>query len=166
MLRSIPFGLHHYLLAPHGWWPEAKLWHQYTFHTLYSFCAETNCTDGSGPQAALLMDGNSNLYGTTPGGGEFGLGTVSCADGVHPSGGVIEDSSGNIFGVTSKGGDAGDGGLAFKFSGGALHVLHKFSSDADGCDPVGGLIMVSGDLYSITAACGAFGAGTVFELEF
>jgi len=45
--------------------------------TLYSFCSQGGpgvCTDGSGPQAALVQDTNGMLYGTTSTGGPpFGL---------------------------------------------------------------------------------------------
>jgi uncharacterized repeat protein (TIGR03803 family) len=36
---------------------------------LYSFCGQTNCTDGSTPYAGLVIDQKGNLYGTTYAGG-------------------------------------------------------------------------------------------------
>jgi uncharacterized repeat protein (TIGR03803 family) len=36
---------------------------------LYSFCSQSNCADGSYPEAGLIMDGAGNLYGTTVSGG-------------------------------------------------------------------------------------------------
>jgi len=42
---------------------------------LYSFCSQTNCADGSNPQAGLLAV-NGTLYGTTTYGGAYGYGTV------------------------------------------------------------------------------------------
>jgi uncharacterized repeat protein (TIGR03803 family) len=48
-----------------------------TLTTVYSFCAESGCTDGYFPYlAALVQDTNGNLYGTTASGGANGLGTV------------------------------------------------------------------------------------------
>jgi uncharacterized repeat protein (TIGR03803 family) len=42
---------------------------------LYSFCNQTNCTDGASPFASLI-DVNGTLYGTTQSGGTHGYGTV------------------------------------------------------------------------------------------
>jgi uncharacterized repeat protein (TIGR03803 family) len=94
---------------------------------LYSFCAQTNCTDGRYPYGGLIADKNGNLYGTTAaggkGGGADGGGTVYqlapdgtetvlysfcsrtvCADGSGPQGGLIADKKGNLYGTTAGGG--------------------------------------------------------------
>jgi uncharacterized repeat protein (TIGR03803 family) len=44
--------------------------------TLYSFCAQTNCTDGAFPQAGVSLDAQGNLYGTTNLGGAKNDGTI------------------------------------------------------------------------------------------
>ncbi|MBV8800464.1 MAG: hypothetical protein JO208_11745 [Alphaproteobacteria bacterium] len=43
---------------------------------LYDFCAQSGCTDGRGPDAALVMDGAGDLFGTTLYGGAAGEGSV------------------------------------------------------------------------------------------
>jgi uncharacterized repeat protein (TIGR03803 family) len=108
---------------------------------LHSFCAKTNCPDGSGPRADLIMDGSGNLYGTTLGGGEFRNGTVfelipnaartrwmeqvlysfcalggQCADGSGPMAGLLMDASGALYGTTVQGGGANSAGTVFKLS--------------------------------------------------
>jgi len=112
--------------------------HKYKLHTLYSFCAEENCTDGGSSLAALVMDQAGNLYGTSPGGGANGQGgtvfelvpsghnwkhktlysfcsLANCADGNGPSASLIVDTSGNLYGTTRHGGPYGnDAGTAFE----------------------------------------------------
>jgi uncharacterized repeat protein (TIGR03803 family) len=40
-----------------------------TLTTLYAFCSQANCADGSGPSAGLVQATNGIFYGTTGGGG-------------------------------------------------------------------------------------------------
>ena len=44
--------------------------------TLYSFCAQNNCTDGEQPDAELVQGRDGSLYGTTQLGGLNGYGTI------------------------------------------------------------------------------------------
>ena len=53
--------------------PNGRKWKH---KTLYSFCSQANCTDGSGPQGTLILDTNGNLYGTAAGGGANNAGVV------------------------------------------------------------------------------------------
>jgi uncharacterized protein (TIGR03437 family) len=76
-----------------------------TLTTLYSFCSQTNCTDGNGP-AGLIQANNGDLYGTTDYGGANGDGTVfSLSVGLGPSapavnpGGVLNSASYTTQGV-------------------------------------------------------------------
>lgn len=47
-----------------------------TVTTLYSFCAETNCSDGANSSDGLVQATNGKLYGTTVFGGSYHEGTV------------------------------------------------------------------------------------------
>ncbi len=137
---------------------------------LYSFCAQTNCIDGSQPEAGLVFDAEGNLYGTTAYGGAHGNGVVfklspegeetvlhsfcarnGCTDGGVPHAGLILDQKGNLYGTTTRGGAynnnlcGGDGcGAAFKVTPeGKYIVLHSFcaqSNCADGAFPDAGLV--------------------------
>jgi uncharacterized repeat protein (TIGR03803 family) len=109
---------------------------------LYSFCAQTGCTDGNGPFAGVVFDQKGTLYGTTGYGGistcnyYLGCGVVfklkpkgketvlysfcaqggnNCTDGDFPSAGLVFDQKGNLYGTTYDGG-AYRGGVVFKLT--------------------------------------------------
>src|ERR1700722_315302 len=124
-----------------------------TFTTLYNFCMETNCTDGSNPAGPLIQAANGNFYGTTERGGANGHGTVfrmtpggalttlysfcnlaSCADGQGPVAGLVQGSDGNFYGTTS--GDYGQSpGTVFKMTpAGVLTTLYTFFSQTGWTD--------------------------------
>lgn len=119
---------------------------QVTFTTLYSFCSQTNCTDGAQPVAALIQGSDGNLYGTTYVGGASGWGT---------------NGGGTVFKITT---------------GGELTTLYSFrevdSSWPNGLEPLGALVLATnGDFYGTTSAGGAYapppvfeGGGTVFKI--
>jgi uncharacterized repeat protein (TIGR03803 family) len=112
-------------------------------------------------------------------------------DGSTPAGGVVFDAAGNLYGATEQGGGSdckptGYCGTVFRLKppaqkGGAWTetVLHVFvgvtSTEHDGADPGGGLVIdAAGNLYGTTAYGGSGncvlvgiqgGCGTVFELE-
>jgi uncharacterized repeat protein (TIGR03803 family) len=159
-----------------GDWTESILW---------SF---GNGTDGSDPQAGVLMDSNGNLYGTTESGGTYEQGTVFkltsngqesvlwnfnvSNDGRNPEAGLIMDQGGALYGTTSYGSAAYAAGTVFKLtppstSGGnwTESILWTFGNNGDGAGPVGSLIMdASGNLYGATSDGGAYGYGTAFKL--
>jgi len=157
--------------------------------TLYSFCAQTNCTDGAGPLAGLVQSTDGNFYGTTVGGGAHNDGTVfqitaagklttlysfcsqpNCTDGNQPFGGLVQGTHGNFYGTTEQGGDVTDCvpngcGTVFKISPtGALITLHSFVG-ADGGFPQAGVLKATdGNVYGTTTLGGANGYGTIFQI--
>lgn len=147
-------------------------------HVLYSF---KGGEDGSNPRGGLLVLNGDLYYGTTTAGGAQGDGTVyavqnsgeervlhsfqgGTSDGVNPVGDLVLLGS-TLYGVTQTGG-ADNAGTVFKIgtSGGDESVVHSFSGESDGKNPVG-IVAWNGKLYGTTSAAGALGKGTVFELN-
>ena len=101
---------------------------------LHSFCAWTDCADGTSPDSGVVVDGNGNIFGTTDSGGAHQRAGVAfeitghkfrklydfcaldgCADGSSPET-VALDGQGNVFGVTQSGGTGQNGGTVFELS--------------------------------------------------
>jgi uncharacterized repeat protein (TIGR03803 family) len=158
-----------------------------TEKVLYSFCSQTNCTDGQDPAAGVIYV-KGVLYGTTATGGAHDGGAVfsvdastgaekvlysfcsetSCADGWGLAAGVI-DVRGVLYGTTQSGGADGTGTVfSIDASTGVEKVLYSFCSKAncaDGASPDASLIDIKGTLYGTTAGGGANNAGTVFSVD-
>jgi uncharacterized repeat protein (TIGR03803 family) len=135
-----------------------------TLTTIYSFCSQTNCGDGSGPYAGVLRGVDGNFYGTTSFGGTFGNGTVfkltatgtlttlhsfdyTAGDGAQPFAALIQASDGNFYGTTAGGGPS-NAGTIFKITpSGTLTILHTFNG-SDGATPMTSLVQgIKGDFY-------------------
>jgi len=142
-----------------------------------------NSPNGPSGPSGLAMDASGNLYGTTPGGGTNGLGTVyelspgkeggwtetvllsfDGENGSSPLSPVTMDSAGNLYG-TALGGPSGSG-LVFELSPGsgdswAENILYTFPGGKKGGDPETSLLIdATGNLYGTTA--GTY--GSVFKL--
>jgi uncharacterized repeat protein (TIGR03803 family) len=167
--------------------PQGKL------TTLYSFCSQSNCTDGSEPYAALTQGTDGNFYGTTaqggavgngPCGGFVGCGTIfkmtptgvlttlysfcaqtGCADGGNPQAPLTLASDGNFYGVAYQGGTHNAGTIFKVTPDGALTTLYSLGSqNGDGGAPLTELIQANdGNLYGTTHWGGATGGGTIFK---
>src|SRR5947208_1028481 len=100
--------------------------------------------DGSGPGARVAVDPQGNVYGMTPTGGAFGLGTIYCG-GVNGLGAVYQ--------------------LAPRPTGEWREsVLYSFAEGGDGNSPISKLTFDSvGNLYGTTSE-GGLGRGTIFKL--
>jgi uncharacterized repeat protein (TIGR03803 family) len=146
--------------------------------TLYSFCAQTGCSDGQIPNGGLIQGADGNFYGTTVVGGTSGNGTVfkitpegkfttlhrfTFSDGSEPPGGLVQATDGNFYGMTEYGG-AHNLGTVFKITpAGALTTLYSFCSQtncADGELPQYAALVqaTDGNFYGMTSQGGAHGS--------
>jgi uncharacterized repeat protein (TIGR03803 family) len=157
--------------------------------TLYSFCPQPGCNDGSNPVAGLVQGTDGNFYGTTETGGGNGscgggCGTVfritpagklttlhafDSTDGSWPTAGLVKGTDGNLYGTTELGGASQSGGTAFRITpAGTLTTLYSFclkSNCTDGRSPTGGLVQATnGKFYGTTQVGGIENVGTVFVL--
>jgi uncharacterized repeat protein (TIGR03803 family) len=156
-----------------------------TYQVLHGF---TGGTDGGSPVAGVTLDGEGNLYGTTPYGGDSACGTFGCGvvfrlgtngheallhtfedgrDGEFPFAGVIRDAKGNLYGTTSS-------GTVFRLSPtDKFSPLYIFKGSAPSPPSPSQLIRDGqGNLYGTTytggdASCGYYneGCGVVFKLS-
>jgi uncharacterized repeat protein (TIGR03803 family) len=88
-------------------------------------------------------------------------------DGATPLSGLIRDTAGNLYGITQGGGAFGYGTVFEVDAAGTETLIYSFAGSPDGAYPTyGGLLRdTSGNLYGVTDQGGAFGYGTVFEVD-
>ena len=131
--------------------------------TLYTFCTQANCDDGSFA-SALIQGSDGNFYGTTLQGGAHSIpnytsaGTIfkitpsgtfttlynfcsqtNCTDGFGPISALVQGTDGNFYGTTVQGGSATNCtygcGTFFKITPtGALTTLHDFCTTTNCAD--------------------------------
>ena len=159
-----------------------------TVTTLYSFCSQSNCTDGANPNGELVQATNRDFYGTTVnGGGNYGtvfkitpagtlttLASFNNTDDANPYTGLVQATNGDFYGTTASGGYLNLYGTVFKITpAGTLTTLYDFCAQssycADGDNPYGALVQATnGDFYGTTVGGGVddhyTGSGTIFEI--
>ena len=157
--------------------------------TIYNFCAQSGCADGTAP-LGLIQGTDGNLFGVTGGGGTAGgYGTIfkmtttgtlttlhsfDLTDGAGPEG-LVQASDGYFYGTTNSGGFSNSGcsygnvtgtcGTVFKVTPtGALTTLHIFNYTDGGNPGVPPIQASDGNLYGTTSTGGTTGAGTVYKI--
>lgn len=158
--------------------------------SIYSFCAQPNCADGTELFGGLVQGTDGELYGVTTKGGANNYGTVfklniagalktlrsfDFTNGAYPEAALIEGTDGKFYGTTSNGGAHGAGGTLFDITqNGELTTLYSFCAEAgcsDGSGPFESLMQsTNGEFYGTTFAGGTSsncigGCGTAFSLE-
>ena len=154
---------------------------------LYSFAGGT--ADGATPEGGVVVDDDTNIYGTTQSGGKYGKGvlfklTASASgggnytesilhhfgapgDGATPYAAPVLALKGDyMYGTTSAGGAGGVGTIyEIKTNGTKYKVLHSFSA-ATGANPgYGSLFLSVKTLYGATVGGGKPGLGVVYSFE-
>ena len=179
--------------SPRGCGTVFKISPSGTLTTLYNFCSQSDCADGTTP-SGLIRAINGDLYGTTANGGSHaspiwadGSGTVfkitpsgtlttlytfcsqapSCPDGAVPLAGLVQATDGDLYGTTGSGGASGWGTIFRITPEGTLTTVYSFCSQTnctDGLNPGAVLVQATdGDFYGTTASSGEQTGGTVFK---
>jgi len=150
---------------------------------LHSFAGGSS--DGGYPfYGNLLMDKKGNLYGVTEVGGSSSEGvlyklsksgrvtvlysfTGGTSDGCYPFGTPARDKKGDFYGTTETCGSTTAGTVWKVSKKGTDTILHNFADAAsDGAYPFAGVVVdAKGNLFGVTQAGGASGAGVVYEVS-
>lgn len=168
-----------------GYGSVFKITPQGTLTTLYSFCNQDACANGSLPQTGLILGTDGNFYGTTFGGGGSGCdcgtifriapsGTLTKLhsfqgnDGAFPFSGLIQASNGIFYGTADTAGAHGQGTVFKMTAAGKVTTLYSFCLQpgcADGAQPFGALMEgTDGNFYGTTEQGGTSGLGTLFQI--
>jgi uncharacterized repeat protein (TIGR03803 family) len=158
---------------------------------IYTFCSQTNCTDGEYPTG--VFDVGGNIYGMTTNGGAnyagvlFSMTATNCANcssqnwvtplggantgiGVYPQAQSADVVSGVFYGTSFWGGNTancsptGCGTAVGWNTSNSSAWTYDFTGGPDGAYPAAGLVNVGARFYGTTTG-GANGYGTVFALN-
>jgi len=147
--------------------------------TLYSFCSEAHCTDGSQPIAGLVYANNA-LYGTTfNGGASFGTVFKITAKGAftslvsfeagttpaNPSAQLTLAGDGTLYGTAQNG---GGNGFVYQIANDTLANAYPLTGTQNciGGSPVGGLLLAKdGNFYGSDDNGDCVDAGTLFAFS-
>lgn len=129
-------GLNNSLCGTNGCGTAFKMSPTGVLTTLYSFCSQSNCADGTQPAAGLIQATDGSLFGMTFAGG-------------NTSGACASVGCGTIFELKQSG---------------ALTTLHSFD-ETDGLNPEAALVQANdGNFYGTTTTGGSSGGGTFFRI--
>src|ERR1035438_6417117 len=150
--------------------------------TLYNFCSQSECTDGSGPLAGLVQAANGNLYGTPESGGlncaPYGCGTgfkvtqsgtlttlysfcaqSGCADGEYPDAGLVRATNGTFYATTELGG-VNNGGTVFSLSVGLAPFVETLPTSGE----VGAAVKILGNKLTGSTSVSFNGTAAAFTV--
>jgi uncharacterized repeat protein (TIGR03803 family) len=157
------------------------------FKTVYTFCSQENCADGSVPFSGLIQGTDGNLYGLNWDGGAHQHGTAfqlttagvlttlysfcsqpSCADGANPVGSLFQATNGSLYGTTFGGGqnqtcgDSDSGcGTVFSISEG----LRPFVKTVPASGKAGDNVFILGNNLTSATAVTFNGTAATFAVE-
>ncbi|HEX4862066.1 MAG TPA: choice-of-anchor tandem repeat GloVer-containing protein [Rhizomicrobium sp.] len=124
-------------------------------HRLYSFCAQSDCTDGSNPESGVILDTSGDVYGTTAFGGAQNCGI---AYELIPNAARTKWKEKNLFDFCTHAGQADGempGGRGLTYAGAASGALYDGTSPLYGITQFGGNGLQNG---------GNIGYGVAFAL--
>ena len=141
-----------------------------TGNTLYGTAASGG-TNGNGTVFAVNTNITSFAVVHTFTALDVGTGTTN-SDGANPQAGLIL-SSNTLYGTAAYGGTNGNGTVFAVSTNGSFRIVHTFTAldagtettNSDGANPVGGLILSGNTLYGTTYRGGTNGNGTLFAVN-
>jgi len=147
--------------------------------TLYNFCSQPGCADGSDPWS-LIRAADGNFYGITEQAHGPNTGTIfemtpsgsltvlhtfcgggACTDGWLPSNaGLVQHTNGTFYGVIAKGGNVTNNGTAFSLSTGLAPFVMTLPAAAS----VGAAVQILGASLTGSSSVSFNGTAAVFNV--